>query len=183
MRIGYIVLATVCAARLAAQAVIAAQAKGPDQINLTWSAVPDAGYGYMVEVQSASDARYATWTPLQPIPTAGGYTCDSTVVFRNGRCTVSDPAGAQVFNPPVPGVPYWVTDVNYTDPQDGSRAQFIAWGLSPKTQYSFRVRTYAGDPAPVYGTYSNVISAQTADYPARYVSPTGNDSNDGKKAD
>src|SRR4051794_36877214 len=117
MRVGYLVLAIGCAARLTAQTpLIAAHTKGPDQINLTWSAVPDAGYGYLVEVQSASDARYTSWTPLQPIPTASGYICDSTVIFRNGRCNTSDPAGAQVYNPPIPGVPYWVTDVNYIDP-------------------------------------------------------------------
>src|SRR3954454_8330390 len=109
MRIGYLVLAIGCAARLSAQTpVIAAHTTGLDNINLTWPAVADAGYGYLVEVQSASDARYTSWTRLQPIPTAGGYICDSTIVFRSGRCNISDPSGAQVFNPPVPGIPYWV---------------------------------------------------------------------------
>ena len=110
----------------AAAPVIAAHTKGPDQINLTWSAAPDPGYGYVIEAQSSFDARYASWTEMQPIPTASGYICDSTVIFRNGRCTVSDPTGAQVYNPSNRGVPYWVTDANYIDPQDGSPAQFIA---------------------------------------------------------
>ena len=49
---------------------ITAITKGPDQINLTWSAVSNPGYGYLVEIQSAGDSRYATWTELQPILTA-----------------------------------------------------------------------------------------------------------------
>ena len=109
---------------------LAAHVKGPDQINLTWSAAADAGYGYLVEARSDADSRYAAWTELQPIRDAGGYVCDSTIVFRGGRCIVSDPAGTHVYNPPNRGVPYWVTEANYLDPRDGSPAQFIAWGLS-----------------------------------------------------
>src|SRR5689334_6880626 len=94
---------------------IAAQAKGPNQINLTWQAVADAGYGYLVEIQSTADSRYGSWTELQPIPEAGGYTCDSTIFARGARCEVSDPAGVHVYNPPNKAIAPWVTDVNYVD--------------------------------------------------------------------
>ena len=39
---------------------IAAVAKGPNQINLVWPALSGTHYGYLVEIQSASDARYET---------------------------------------------------------------------------------------------------------------------------
>src|ERR1043165_2288960 len=112
---------------------IAGKAKGPNQINLTWSAAKGDIYGYLVEIRSTGDPRYANWTELQPIPKAGGYTCDSNVVFRGGRCAISDPQGAHVYNPPNNGVPYWVTEATYIDPQDDSPAQFIAAGLKPNT--------------------------------------------------
>src|SRR6266496_1619575 len=73
--------------------VITAHVKGPDQINLTWAAVADPGYGYLVEIQSATDTRFTDWTELEPIPRARGYTCDSTIVARGARCNISDPAG------------------------------------------------------------------------------------------
>ncbi len=163
--------------------VISVQAKGPNQINLTWQAVSDPGYGYMVEIQSAADSRYASWTQLQPIPQAAGYTCDSSIFVRGGRCNVSDPAGVHVYNPPNHGIAYWVTEANYIDPQDGSPAQFIAWGLKPNTSYSFRIRTYSGQGSMAFAAYSNSATGKTADYPARYVSPVGKDTNDGKAAD
>src|SRR5207248_10058632 len=53
---------------------IKAAVKGPDQINLIWPAVANAGYGYVVEIQSVDDSRYSAWTELQPIPVATGYT-------------------------------------------------------------------------------------------------------------
>jgi tetratricopeptide (TPR) repeat protein len=162
---------------------IAARAKGPDQINLTWRAAADPGYGYLVEVQSAGDRRYTAWTELEPIPRAGGYTCDSSIVVRDGRCNISDPGGEQVYNPSNRGVPYWVTEAQYTDPQDGTAAQFIAWGLKPHTTYRFRVRSYSGDSAGVFSTYSNEASETTSDYAVRYVSPLGKDANDGTGAD
>src|SRR6516165_1917461 len=99
---------------------IAAVAKGPNQINLVWPALSDTHYGYLVEIQSASDTRYAQWTELQPIPTATGYKCDNSVVYQGGTCNISDPSGAHVYNPATNGVPDWVTDANYTDPQDDS---------------------------------------------------------------
>ena len=60
----------VCAQAAGLEApVIAAHVKGPDQINLTWGAVTDPGYGYLVEgPQSTGDSRYTTWTELEPIP-------------------------------------------------------------------------------------------------------------------
>ncbi|MBI5044013.1 MAG: right-handed parallel beta-helix repeat-containing protein [Nitrospirae bacterium] len=48
--------------------VITAAAKGPNQINLTWSAVADAGYGYKIEIQSSADSRYSSWTEIATIP-------------------------------------------------------------------------------------------------------------------
>src|ERR1044072_5379900 len=122
---------------------ITATPKGPNQINLTWPAVSNPGYGYLVEIQSAEDSRYPAWTELQPIPTASGYTCDKTIVFNGATCNISDPSGIHVYNPPHNGIPYWVTDKTYFDPQDESPAQFITAGLKPNTAYSFRVRTYS----------------------------------------
>src|SRR5882757_361395 len=55
---------------------ITATAKGPNQINLTWPPVASPGYGYLVEIQSDGDSRYTSWTELDPMPTAGGFTCD-----------------------------------------------------------------------------------------------------------
>jgi hypothetical protein len=158
---------------------ITATTKGPDQINLTWSAVPNPGYGYLVEIQSAGDSRYSSWTELQPVPTAGGYTCDNTLLWNGGYCNISDPSGIHVYNPRTHGIPYWVTDANYIDPQDGSVARFIAWGLRPNTTYRFRVRSYSGNTSSIYGVYSNTATAMTANYILRYVSPAGKDSNDG----
>jgi len=159
---------------------IEAHVKGPNQINLTWGVVDDPGYGYLIEIQSADDSRFRAWTEMEPVRRAGGYTCDPNILMRDGRCGLSDPEGAQVYNPPNRGVPYWVTEAQYRDPQDDTPAQFIAWGLKPATAYSFRVRSYSGMASPVFGSYSNVAAASTAAYPARYVSPAGNDSNDGK---
>jgi len=158
---------------------ITATTKGPDQINLTWSAVSNPGYGYLVEIQSTGDSRYSSWTELQPVPTAAGYSCDNTVVWNGGSCHISDPSGTHVYNPHAHGIPYWVTDANYIDPQDGSAAQFIVWGLRPNTTYGFRVRSYSGNKSSIYGVYSNTTTAMTANYILRYVSPAGHDSNDG----
>ena len=154
-------------------------AKGPDQINLVWAAISNPGYGYLVEIQSSADTRYSAWQEMKPIPPAGGYQCDNTFQINGAYCNISDPTGVHVYNPPTNGVPYWVTDANYIDPQDGSAAQFIAWGLKPNTSYSFRVRAYSGNASSVYGEYSNTVTVTTANYAARYVSPTGNDFNDG----
>ncbi len=162
---------------------LSATAKGPDQINLTWPAVSNPGYGYLVEIQSDGDSRYSSWTEIEPIPQAAGFTCDSSVMHNGAACTLSDPTGIHVYNPPNHGVPYWVTDANYTDPMDGSPAQMIAWGLKANTNYNFRVRTYTGNSSPVYGPYSNTFNAATPRYVQRYVSLTGKDSNDGTAAD
>ncbi len=166
-----------------ASPAITAHVKGPDQINLTWAALEDPGYGYLVEIRSPGDNRFKDWTELEPIPRAAGYTCDNTIVARGGRCNISDPNGTQVHNPPNHGIPYWVTEAQYVDPQDGSTAQFIAWGLKPHTSYSFRVRSYLGNTSPVFSTYSNVAGGTTSDYALRYVLPAGKDSNDGTGAD
>ena len=155
---------------------IMAMTKGPNQVNLLWSGVPNPGYGYLIEVQSNADSRYSSYTELQPIPPASGYTCDPSVVQNGATCNISDPGGTHVYNPTSNGVPYWVTDATYIDPQDGSAAQFIVWGLKPNTSYSFRVRSYSGSAV---GSYSTVATATTANYPVRYVSVIGNDSNDG----
>lgn len=162
---------------------VAAMVKGPNQINLMWSRVPNPGYGYLVEIQSSGDSRYSSWIELQPVPRAAGYNCDHTIVWNGGSCSISDPSGIHVYNPRTNGIPPWVTDANYIDPEDGSAAQFIAWGLRSNTTYHFRVRTYSGEKLVVFGGYSNVVTATSADYTLRYVSPTGNDSNDGSRPD
>ena len=43
---------------------ITATAKGPNQINLSWSAVSNPGYGYLIEIQSGGDSRYSAWQEL-----------------------------------------------------------------------------------------------------------------------
>jgi len=158
---------------------ITATAKGPDQINLTWSAATSPGYGYLVEIQSAGDSRYSSFTQLQTIPNATGYTASS-----GNACQVSDTNGTYVYNPQslgssahLYGLPTWVVESNYVDPQDGTAAQFMAFGLKPNTSYSFRVRTYTPTS---YSSYSNTASATTANYSTvRYISTTGSDSNGG----
>ena len=72
---------------------IAASTKGPNQINLTWDAISNPGYGYLVEIQSASDRRYSAWQEMRPIPLAGGYQCDNTVQINGAYCNISDPSG------------------------------------------------------------------------------------------
>ncbi|MGO9256743.1 MAG: hypothetical protein ACLQU1_10635 [Bryobacteraceae bacterium] len=148
-------------------------------MNLSWPAVDNPGYGYRVEVQSEYDVRYSSWTELQPVPGASGYTCDTSIEIRGGHCNMSDPLGLYIHNPPNNGIPYWVTDANYVDPQDATPAQFIVWGLKPHTAYSFRVRAYSGDRDSAFGPYSNTALATTAGYTLRYVSPAGDDRNDG----
>jgi hypothetical protein len=51
---------------------IAAHVKGPDQINLTWPAVADPGYGYLVEIRSPGDGRFNAWTELGACPASRG---------------------------------------------------------------------------------------------------------------
>jgi hypothetical protein len=164
--------------------VVTAVPKGPSQINLTWSAVSNPGGGYIVEIESSSDQRYAKWQELRPIPDARGYTCDSSVTRRSSTCNISDTTGIHVYNLPTNGVPYWVTETTYVDPVDNSQAQFIVWGLRPNTQYHFRVRAYVRNgTATLSGPNSDVVSAMTANYEARYVAVTGNDANDGMGSD
>lgn len=159
---------------------VTATPKGPNQINLRWSPVSTPIDGYLIEIQSDMDTRYSSFTELQPIPKATGYTCNSTVQRNGGFCNISDPTGAHVYNPQSNGIPYWATDATYIDPQDSSPAQFIAWGLRPNTAYRFRVRTYSDNS---FGEYSLVATATTANYALRYVSPNGKDSNDGTRPD
>lgn len=160
---------------------VTATAKGPNQINLRWSTASSPGYGYLVYARSGDDARYTNWTELRPTPQASGYTCDPAVVWHGGvaGCTISDPTGALVYNPAINGVPTWVTEAHYVDPQDGTPAQFIVTGLRNGARYDFKVRTYAGSTAPTYGAFSAIVTATTARYPVRYISTTGNDGNDG----
>ena len=157
--------------------VIAAHVKGPNQINLTWAAVTDPGYGYLVEIQSAGDSRYTAWTELEPIPRAGGYTCDSSIVARGARCNISDPTGQQVYNPPNRGIPYWVTEAQYADPQDGTAAQFIAWGLKPHTTY-FSAYAVTREIHPRYSALTRIRRAprppitRCATFPRKEKTPT-----------
>jgi len=159
---------------------VTATPKGPNQMNLTWLPASTPSDGYLVEIQSDVDHRFSSYTELQPIPKASGYTCNPSVQRNAGFCNISDPSGEHVYNALSNGIPYWVTDATYIDPQDGSPAQFIAWGLRPHTSYRFRVRSYSGN---AYGVYSGVATATTANYAVRYVSPNGKDSNDGTSPD
>jgi len=119
--------------------VISATAKGPNQINLTWAAITNPGWGYLVEIQSDSDSRYAAYTQIS--------------ATRDGRAWL----------------PYWVTESHYTDITDdsgtgtGTAAQFQMYGLKYGTLYNFRVRCYAQTDAGVaaYGSYSSVATATT----------------------
>ncbi len=165
-----------------ASMTVTAVPKGPNQINLTWTAASNPGYGYVPEIQSDTDSRYSSFTAMPAIPAATGYTCDPAVFWprtNTDGCNLSDPTGIFIYNPVVNGVPTWVTEAQYSDPQDGTAAQFIAAGLKNNTVYHFRVRTFTGNTSPTYGSYSNVATATTANYAIRYISTTGNDSNDG----
>lgn len=118
---------------------ISATAKGPNQINLTWGAIANPGWGYLVEIQSDADSRYASYTQL--------------TATKNGRAWL----------------PYWVTEAHHTDITDGTgtsmgtAAQFQMYGLKYGTLYNFRVRCYAKTDAgvEVFGAYSTVASATT----------------------
>jgi len=118
---------------------VTATAKGPNQINLTWAAISNPGWGYLVEIQSDADSRYAAYTQL--------------TATKNGRAWF----------------PYWVTESHYTDITDGSgtstgtAAQVQVYSIKYGTLYNFRVRCYAKTDAgaDVYGSYSVVASATT----------------------
>jgi hypothetical protein len=130
---------------------VTATAKSYNQINLTWAAVSNPGYGYKVEIQSDGDSRYSTWT-------------DYTALLKNGFGYL----------------PYWVTEGHYLDRADstgttsgacldhsatcGSHAQFMVFGLKYSTAYNFRVRSYGKDDngSPGYSSYSSTASATTA---------------------
>ncbi len=141
---------------------ITEMAKGPNQINLTWPADSNPGWGYIVEIHSDSDSRYSSWTEI-----AG---------TRNGR----------------QWLPYWVTESHYLDVADGSgtengsAAQWMQYGLQHNTTYNFRVRTFGkqDDGTTVYSAYSNTAQATTT-YPStiRYVTVTGAGSKDGTSWD
>jgi hypothetical protein len=124
---------------------ITATAKGPNQINLTWSQPANPGWGYVVEIQSASDSRYSSYTQLS--------------ITRDGRTYL----------------PYWVTEANYIDPQDGSACQFPVFNLLNNTLYNFKVRCYGKTDAGVdaYGSYSTVASATTSNYTERWCTQAG----------
>lgn len=149
---------------------VTATAKGPNQINLTWSAVANPGYGYLVEIQSSGDSRYSSYTEIAPVPSASG---DAALLNTDPSCTYC-------FQPRSNGLPPWVTESHYRDPQDSTAAQWIQFGLKNNTTYNFRVRTYSGYTSPTYSDYSVPVSATTLNYALRYVNAaTGNDSNGG----
>jgi len=175
-------VASSCAYALDAP-VVTATAKGPTQIDLSWAPVANPGYGYVVEIQSDGDPRYTSYTELKPLPDAAGYNCNPAIVINGAVCRTSDPGGKHVYNLPINGIPYWVTEETYIDPVDGTKAQFIARGLLNNTAYHFRVRSYSGNTNTSYSDYSKVATATTANYAARYVSPAGKDSNDGTAPD
>ena len=163
---------------------ISAQAKGPNQINLTWAAVSEPGYGYLVEIQSAADSRYASWTELQPIPRAGGIHVRQQHLRSRGKLRRERSGGRSRLQSAERG-----------DRVLGNRRELhrsAGWlaGAVHRVGTEARLRVIAsacavtrGRARLVYGAYSNIVSAKTADYPVRYVSPAGKDSNDGKAAD
>lgn len=169
---------------------ITATAKAANQINLTWPAVKDPGYGYVVEVQSSGDSRYSAYTVVQPIPTASGYLCDSTRRWPDPSsgflsCASTggpfgygfgDPDGVYVLNLAAKFLPPWVTESQYIDRFDGTRAQWMMFSLKPNTTYNFRVRCFIGFTGTTYGPYSNVATATTPNPTVRHVATTGNDS-------
>jgi|GEM_PF-2514665 len=149
---------------------ITATAIAPNQINLQWSAVPNPGWGYKVEIQNTDgkDTRYASWTDLTAsLANLFGY------------------------------LPYWVTEAHYKDRAndigtgEGTPSQFSVFGLKYGTTYRFRVRTYAktDSGAAVHGGYSNEATATTLDaamggdggtYKLKWVDyATGNDNYNG----
>jgi hypothetical protein len=148
---------------------ISATAKGPNQINLTWSAVSNPGYGYLIWIQSDGDSRYSSYTELVPVPSATG-----DAAYHN-----SDPTCQYCFQPRSNGIPPWVVEPQYIDPQDGTAAQYIVFGLKNNTTYNFKVQTYSGYSSPILGAFSNVATATTLNYTLRYVSTAGSDSNGG----
>jgi hypothetical protein len=126
---------------------ITATAVGPNQVNLSWSAVSNPGWGYKVEIQSddVNDVRYGNWTDL-------------TALQINGRNYL----------------PAWVTESHYRDRGSGTgtgtgdtsagpACQFPVFSLRYGATYNFRVRTYGKTDVGVatYGTYSSTASATT----------------------
>jgi hypothetical protein len=69
-----------------------AVSKGPNQINLTWPAAAEPGYGYLVEIQSDDDPRYPAFAEMKPIPAATGYSCDPTLNWHAGAIHRERPA-------------------------------------------------------------------------------------------
>lgn len=134
---------------------IAAMAKGPNQIILTWSAVAKPGWGYRVEIQSGQDTRYPSWTELS---------------WQNGLSYlpywVTDQGGTQkVYTDPTTASSGW-----------GENAQCNIYGLKYGTAYNFRVRSYGKTDAGIaaFGSYSSMASATTTTPSTiRYVSVGG----------
>lgn len=155
---------------------LTATAKGPTQINLTWTAASTPCYGYIVEIQSAGDSRYSSFTEVQPIPTAGGFSCNPAIIIGGNSCTFSDTSTplAHVYNPVSNYLSTWVTESQYIDPTDGSAAQDIVGRLKNNTSYTFRVKTCTTNSATGCSSYSSTTTVSTANYTLRYVSPTGN---------
>jgi len=143
--------------------ILAANTKGPNQINLTWNGVSNPGYGYKVEIQSDSDSRYSSWT-------------DYTALLKNGFGFL----------------PYWVTEDHYRDRTDGtstglgSACQLPVFGLLHNTEYNFRVRCYNRDDdgSETYSGYSNTATETTVNPTTiRYVRTDGDNGNDGTADD
>jgi hypothetical protein len=139
---------------------ITATAILPNQINLTWSAVSNPGWGYKVYIQmDGDDSRYSTWTDLT-----------ASLVSEWDY------------------LPYWVTESNYKDRSNdtgsglGTQCQFPVFGLKPGVTYNFRVCSYGKTDAGVatyssYGTDSE--STSSSGWTIRYVRTDGSDSASG----
>jgi hypothetical protein len=156
--------------------VITATAKGPNQINLRWSAVANPGWGYKVEIQSNGDSRYTNWTELSWQSATPQNTTMGNLTY----------------------LPYWVTEGHYLDVTDGSGtasgsctaastacgtvAQAQIYGLNYGTTYNLRVRTWSklDTGTVVYSSYSNTAnSTTTTPSSIRYVRVGGAGLRDG----
>lgn len=130
--------------------IITATAKGPNQINLTWSAVANSGWGYEIWIQSDGDSRYTTYTKLSM---GNG---KSYIPYWVTESHYKDPQDNTACQYPVFSL----------FPNTLYKFKVRSYG-----------KTDAG--VATYSSYSNEASATSRNYTVRYVRPDGNDANTG----